>query len=306
MNLNLFNQSPISNIQKRTLDAATRIEQQESIIDVEFLHAVMCQVSLPRRHVDATSFERTNGLSSILIESGKLWHPSGQWIDQPLPSGAKPRLILTYISSQAVKNKKRTIEIGHSTREFLQTLGLDLSGHEYGRFQKQMKALAACRTTIGIANGTKSLTINTQPIEKFEAWCSPTDNQRTLWPGTIELSEPFFNSLMTHAVPLDKQAIGALKHSALCLDIYAWLAHRLHRIPKKNDLLLTWLQLKNQFGQEYKHQGSFNRKFINSLKQVLSVYPNARIENVDNGLLLKNSLPPVQKTKFLISTNINK
>jgi len=258
----------------------------------------MCQVGLPRRTTDATHFERTNGLSSILIESGKLWHPSGQWIDQPLPSGAKPRLVLIYLSSQAVKTGKRTIEIGHSTREFLQTLNLDLGGHEYGRFQKQMKALAACHMTIGIADGTKSLTINTQPIKKFEAWCSPTDNQRTLWPGTLELSEPFFDSLQTHAVPLDKQAIGALKHSALCLDIYAWLAHRLHRIPKKNSLPLSWVKLKNQFGQEYERQRDFNRDFTHALKQTLSVYPSARIESINSGLLLKNSPPPISKSKF--------
>jgi len=54
---------------------------------------------------------------------------------------------------------------------------------------------------------------------------------RTLWPSTVRLSPDHWENLKNHAVPLDEVAIAALSHNAMALDIYAWLAQRLHRVP---------------------------------------------------------------------------
>jgi hypothetical protein len=68
-------------------------------------------------------------------------------------------------------------------------------------------------------------------VEQFDAWLLNKDTkQRALWPGLLVLSEHFYNSLLEGAVPLDFRALHALKGSALALDTYIWLAHRLHRI----------------------------------------------------------------------------
>src|SRR5437660_596931 len=75
-------------------------------------------------------------------------------------------------------------------------------------------------------------TVDAKPIEQFDAWLHPTGSQRTLWPGTLTLSGRFFETLLEHAVPLDKRALSALQHSALALDAYTWLAHRLCRINR--------------------------------------------------------------------------
>jgi hypothetical protein len=45
------------------------------------------------------------------------------------------------------------------------------------------------------------------------------------------LSDDYFDSLTRHAVPLNHMAVSALSGSAFALDVYAWLAQRLHRIP---------------------------------------------------------------------------
>jgi hypothetical protein len=52
------------------------------------------------------------------------------------------------------------------------------------------------------------------------------------------LSEGYFNSLIDSAVLLDNRALMALKGSALALDVYAWLAHRLHRIEGRGGCLV--------------------------------------------------------------------
>jgi hypothetical protein len=56
----------------------------------------------------------------------------------------------------------------------------------------------------------------------------------------LELSQEFFDTLAVHAVPLDHRALGALKHSALSLDLYTWLAHRLCRVRKPGGVKLSW------------------------------------------------------------------
>ena len=105
----------------------------------------------------------------------------------------------------------------------------------------------------------------------------------------------YFDSLTKHAVPLDSRAVAALAHSALDLDIYAWLAQRLHRIPKGKPQTITWQALKSQFGVGYAELRIFRRRFEEALKTVLTAYPSARIEEADAGLVLWNSPPPVLK-----------
>jgi hypothetical protein len=122
-----------------------------------------------------------------------------------------------------------------------------------------------------------------------------------LWPSTVTLSAEYFASLQQHAVPLDPRAVSALAHSALDLDIYAWLAQRLHRVPKRKPQTITWQALKSQFGPDYARLIDFRRKFVLALKTVLTAYPNARIEIADAGLVLWNSPPPVLKRLVSVS-----
>ncbi|MCV4677748.1 replication protein RepA, partial [Escherichia coli] len=81
----------------------------------------------------------------------------------------------------------------------------------------------------------------------FDAWLRNEDSgQQSLWPGLLVLSDGYFKGLLESAVPLDNRALSALKGSALALDIYAWLAHRLHRIEGR-PVLLYWANLRDQF-----------------------------------------------------------
>ena len=85
--------------------------------------------------------------------------------------------------------------------------------------------------------------------------------QRTLWPGSLELSPHFYETLRQHAVPLDYRALSALKHSALALDISTWLTHRHYRIREVNGVCLSWENLRDQFGQEYSEIRDFKLEF---------------------------------------------
>lgn len=264
----------------------------------DFLHTVMCQVGLPRSQTDQRTFERQSGHVSILLEAGKLWN-GADWIEQPLPYGTTPRLVMVHVSSEAIRTQQRSIEIGDSIRQFLTSLGMQTSGGARGGYtalRKQMEALAACRLTLGMHAEGRVVTMDAKPIKRFEAWLQHDGSQRTLWPGVLELSEDFFNTLATHAVPLDYRALASLKHSALALDIYTWLAHRLCRVKNAQGTKLSWTNLREQFGQEYANSKNFKKKFRHALHQVLTVYPDAHIEDVIGGLVLHQSRPPLSPT----------
>jgi hypothetical protein len=281
-------------VTSRIIDAHEAIKATEPD-RIDFQHAVLCQVGMPRRKQPERTFQRVSGTASILLQAGSLWNGKA-WIEQPLPYGVKPRLAMIHVSSEAVRTQSHVVDIGGSTHDFLKRLGMDTSGRGYALFKSQMNALAACQLTLGYSLGEKAVTVDSKPFKRFEAWLNPTDQQATLWPGELELTEDFYDTLTAHAVPLDYRAIGALKHSALTLDVYSWLSHRLHRISPKTGTRVSWSNMHGQFGQEYQNPKDFKRKFKEALRQVVTAYPDAKIESVDGGLILKNSPPPISKT----------
>lgn len=212
---------------------------------------------------------------------------------QPIPYGPLPRLALAWVSTYAKRHNTREVPIGHSAAEFLRLMGINGDdGRRYSTLRKQMHALAACQLRLGY----QGRTYKGDPIEQFDAWVSNRETgQRALWPGVMVLSEPYHRELIEHAVPLDNRALHALKGSALALDVYTWLAIRLHRIESR-PVILYWMNLRDQFGQEYQGKNAdkdFKKKFLHALRAALAVYPQAKVKQVTGGLMLMASPPPI-------------
>lgn len=285
--------------------------RQEYPDRLQFSHSVLCQVGLPRKHTSQRHYERSNGCRSLLVEAGSLWNGLS-WAEQPLPYGAIPRLVLVHISTEAVKTRSRVIDMGDSMRQFLLELGIQPTGGPRGGYtalRRQMQALAACRMTLGMTDGTKATTIDAKPIKRFDAWIfngHEDGAQQTLWPGELELSEDFYDTLTQHAVPLDYRALGALKHSALALDIYTWLAHRLPRVGNPMGTRVSWSNLKDQFGQDYGRSKDFKKSFRHALKQVCIVYADARLRDAPGGLILLPSRSPIPRPLIQLSASTHK
>lgn len=285
-------------IQKRIINAAVEIEQDDPL-GIVYQHSLFCQVALPRSRPEGRVFERAYRNGSVRIESGVLWD-GRQWVEQPVPAGAKPRLALMHIHSAAVKTRCPVVEVDQSARQFMKRLGLNADGgRNYGLFKQEMKALAACRMTLGLGGPDHHATIDAKPIKRFEAWTTGDELQTVMWPGVIELSHEYFESLLEHAVPLDPRAVASLAHSSMALDIYSFFARRLYSL--QNPVKVTWHQFHAQFGQEYKDWRSFKKEFLPAVRAALALYLDAKVEPVTGGLLLKPSLPPVHACSVAVS-----
>lgn len=267
----------------------------------EFLHAVLCQVGLPRSKQDKRVFQRASGNTSLLLEAGQRSIGRNQWQECPLPYGAQPRLVLYHLCSEAVRTQSNVVDVGGSVREFLRRVGISFGGKEFNRFKEQMTALSCCRMTLAyVAPNGRLSQMQATPIDSFDAWLHPDPAQSAFWPDTIELHPKFFATLIEHAVPLDPRAIGALQHSALALDAYTWLAHRLCRVRKAEGVKLSWENLRQQFGQEYACAKDFKKEFRPALLKVCAVYPDARISDEAGGIRLFSSPAPVPKSQILV------
>jgi len=105
------------------------------------------------------------------------------------------------------------------------------------------------------------------------------------------LSAGFFEHLQRHPVPLDEAAIRAINNNSMALDLYAWLAYRLHALGGPTPV--SWVALKKQFGNGFSRIDNFRVKFTENLRLAMAVYPDAKVEGSARGLILHPSRPPV-------------
>jgi hypothetical protein len=71
------------------------------------------------------------------------------------------------------------------------------------------------------------------------------------------------------------------------------LVHRLFHLHKPS--MVSWEQLSNQFGHNYREPRTFRRFFLDSLKRVSAVYPEAKLNVGASGVLLLPSRPHLAK-----------
>ncbi|MBB5331872.1 replication protein RepA [Tunturiibacter gelidoferens] len=270
--------------------------------DPSYLHVVMAQCGLPYRDPKGLPFyKRSNGHAELAITPGLLWNPNTRQSElQGIPYGPKARLITLHLCTEAVLKRSPVISVKESMSAFMQDMGIAVSGGKTGSiggFKEQLNRLSAARVQFFLHNEEKVLMVNPAPmIHKHELWFPKNPKQQTLWPSEVTLSSEFYDALIHHAVPLAPYAIRALQQSAMALDVYFWLAHRLCRIPHYQVSRISWFALQRQLGSEYVDPYKFRQDFREALAKVKVVYREAKVSFDSNGVLeLRQSKPPVEK-----------
>lgn len=288
-------------IRDRLIDTAGRIGDPTD--EITYQHSILCQTGLPYRDPgsDIREWQREQGNAALLIEAGRARDPdSGEWVKLGLPWGPKARLVLLHLNSEAIRSQSPEIDVGDSLTAFVKRLGLTTDGRTVRGIKDQVGALSGALIRMAFSGPAGDFQVDTKVVSGFDLWFPKDERQRVMWPSIVRLSGDYFESLQRHAVPLDERAIAALSHSAMALDIYAWLAQRLHRIPKPHRQLVPWALLKEQFGPDFARVRKFREKFMEALRQVHAVYPAAKIDVTGKGLFLYTSPPPIAKTGMVV------
>jgi Plasmid encoded RepA protein len=292
-------------IQRRIITAASEI-MTERAKQIDFLHTVQCQCVLPYRNPGegVRTWDRKQGSATLRIEAGAALDPKTKKFEElGLPYGEKPRLVLIHLASEAIRTGSPVIDVEGSMTAFARALGMETNGQQLKDLKGQLSRLAASSVRMGMVQEGRAYQVNTQIVTAFDLWYPDDPTQKVLWPSTVRLSHEFFESLGRHAVPLDHRAVRAIAHSSFALDLYTWLAQRLHRISVGKPQFITWAALYDQFGQGFTRVRDFRRTFLKKLVQVRTVYPASRMEANEKGLTLYNSPTPVPSKNVLIDVN---
>ena len=271
---------------------------------IVYQHSVLCQTFLPYRDPGEAvrSWERSNGFITLKMVAGDAVDPNTRrFIPVGLPYGPKARLVLYHLNAEALRTRSPVIELAASLTTFVRhTLALSGDGRTIATVKDQLVRLAAADFRVLMQVGEEAQVLKGAFVEGFSLWAPRGGGDRT--PTTVRLSPSYFESLMTRAVPLNESAVWCLAHNAMAMDIYAWLAQRLHRIdPDKGEVLVPWPRLREQFGAGYARLRKFREVFLSTLGQLRSVYPEAKLSANDRGMILKHSRPPVARRRFVVT-----
>jgi len=98
--------------------------------------------------------------------------------------------------------------------------------------------ISVCRLTFFGGLGDKEVLRNGAFVEGAMTMAG-TPEQPSLWQDRIRLDEAFYRALCDHPVPVSETALKAIGPRSMTLDVYIWLAYRLHAL--KRDTEVSWL-----------------------------------------------------------------
>ena len=118
-------------------------------------------------------------------------------IDNKLPFGNLPRLLLAWVCTEAVRTQSRELVLGRSLSEFMRTLGIgSTSGGSRGdrtRLRNQMDRLFHSSVQLIYEDERSKASISSFVADRTEFWWNERKpDEPSLWDSKIELGEKFF------------------------------------------------------------------------------------------------------------------
>ena len=278
----------------------TRFDQVNQLVsaseadpDLGFMARMMVLCSLPRTNPgNRHQYKRQNGPYTLYMFAGR----------DKLPYGNLPRLLLAWVSAEAVRTQSREIVLGKSLSEFMRKLGMqDRSGSPRGertRLRNQMKRLFGCSVSMIYEDAHGEARVSSLVADRAAFWWNERKpDEPVLWDSKIRLGEDLFNEIINHPVPLDMNTLKALKRSTLGLDLYLWLNYRTFAL--RAPLRLTWRQVYQQFGahpdkaSDKRTVQNFRSKVLRELKKIKFAWKELNYSTGKGVLIVYPSRPAI-------------
>jgi hypothetical protein len=277
---------------RRAVEAAAAYLADEDT-GIGFLFSGWCQAALPhRRLADDAEWQIRSEHVNMLVQPGLRTTEVGKAQKVGVPYGSRARLIMIYVQSEALRTRSREVSLGRSMHQWLNRLGIPIGGRSVQTIRDQAERISRCSFTFD-GKGTSARGIARMTVFDRAIFADSDDipGQGNLFPQVAKLSEQFFQQLTAHPVPLEEAAVRAISNNSMALDLYAWLAYRLHVL--KGPTPVSWSALKGQFGAGFDAMRNFRATFNDNLRLALAVYRHARVEVTERGVDLYPSKPPV-------------
>ena len=267
------------------------VEASEADPDRGFMARLMALCCLPRTNPGATlQYKRVNGPYKLVMIAGA---------DCKLPFGNLPRLLLAWVSTEAVRTQSRELILGKSLSEFMRTLGVYSSGGRVQiRLRNQMRRLFSATVQLVYEDEHGEARVSSSVADRTEFWWNPKrPDEPSLWESKLRLGEDFFNEITQHPVPIDMNTLTALKRCSLGLDLYLWLVYR--TFPLRAPLRLTWKQVYRQFGlhpdkaSDKRTVLNFRSQALRELKKIKLAWPGLNYSIAPGVLILHPSIPAI-------------
>ena len=255
---------------------------------IGFSYSGFALTSLPHRPTKELEWRREGHNTILWLASGK--DQDGKPIG--LPNGSYARFILLFLQSEAVKKRSREVELGRSMQVWLGVMGLGIGGKTYRLVNEQAKQISACSLTFFTQRDGLRLRRDARFVDGSLSMLDNGD-QLTLWQERVLLNELFYKALLDHPVPVSESALKAIGPRSMVLDIYIWLAYRLHAL--KENIEIGWPALHAQFGGGFDRIRAFRAHFLEALQIALAAYPDACVSLGERGLVLHPSRPAIAK-----------
>ena len=268
------------------------VAASEADPDRGFMARLMALCSLPRTNPgNRLQYVRRNGPYTLGMTAG---------VNNKLPFGNFPRLLLAWVCTEAVRTQSRVLILGSSLAKFMKTLGVYSSGggRDQIKLRNQMRRLFGCTVQLTYKDEHGEAAVNTLIARRTEFWWNERKpDQPSLWESKIELGEDLFNEIINHSVPLDMNTLTALKRCSLGLDLYLWLIYR--TFPLRAPQRITWRQVYRQFGAHPAKASdkftvrNFRTKVLRELKKIKLAWPDLNYTTAKGVLILHPSTPAI-------------
>ena len=275
------------------------VSASEAEPDLGFMARMLVLCSLPRTNPgNRKEYKRVNGPYTLYMIAGG---------GCKLPFGNFPRLLLAWISTEAVRTQSRELILGKSLAEFMRTLGVYSSGgHAQIRLRNQMKRLFSAHVQLIYKDERGEARVSSSVADRTVFWWNESKPyQPSLWNSNIYLGEAFFHEIINHPVPIDMNTLTALKRSPLGLDLYLWLVYRTFAL--RAPLRLSWQQVYGQFGRHPDKASDkntvqmFRRAALRELKKIKLAWTELNYSTAPGVLILHPSTPaiaPVEQSQL--------
>jgi hypothetical protein len=130
--------------QRHLVDVAAEVLADEAQ-RIGITYSGFCLTGFPHKRIgDDEIWEKRGHNVTLLVEPGRLKIGSGPLMLFGVPYGARARMILIYLQTQAVRTGSREVHLGRSMRDWMGRMGLAVGGETVRALRDQARRISAC------------------------------------------------------------------------------------------------------------------------------------------------------------------